>query len=186
MKITMIKYLVSFLFLLMFVLLNAGSASAQHCPFDGRHLIVVELTNANGQPVTASPTGMLQLREINQPAPAACTYAEGILNKSFQSPLEIFNSFNYYKPSALTDDFCKGCTFLKPGYYAVGLNQAEETCLIKKATNDFDYRKREYEVRYSDNNFSKNVIVPKDRIYELCTARGKWSRIIPVKLQITE
>lgn len=186
MKTAMIKYPTCLLFLFAFILLNAVFASAQHCPFDGRHLIVVELTNANGQLVTAAPAGKLQLGEINQPVTAACTYAEGILNKPFESPLEIFKSFNYYKPSMLTDDFCKGCTFLKPGYYAVNLNQAEETCMIKKATNDFDYRKREYEVRYSGSNFSRNVIVPKDRIYELCTARGKWSRIIPVKLQITE
>ena len=182
----MINYSACLLFLLAFILLSVGIASAQHCPFDGRHLIVVALTDAKGQPALAAPAGSLQLREINQPAPAACTYAEGILSKSFVSPLEIFSSYNYYKLSELTKDFCKGCTFLKPGFYAVGLDQAEETCMIKKSTNDFNYRKREFEVQYSAGNYSKKVIIPKDRIYSLCTGRGKWSRIVPVELKIRD
>lgn len=183
MKTVMIKYSACLLFLSAFILLNAAFASAQHCPFDGRHLIVVELTNASGQPVIA-PAGKLRLREINQPTPDLCTYAEGILNKPLLAPLEVFSSFNYHKLSQLTDYFCKGCTFLKPGFYAVNLDQAEQTCMIKKLTNEFDYRKREFEVQYSANNYSKKVVIPRDRIYELCTARGKWSRIIPVKLKI--
>jgi hypothetical protein len=177
----MIKRLTYLLFLLPFVLLSAAPIWAQHCPFDGAHLVVVHLTQAN-KPVTDAAAN-LRLREINQLTPFSCTYARGVLSKPFQLPLDIFKRYKYIELPVMTNKFCRGCTFLEPGYYAVNLNMAEETCMIEKG-DEFDYRQREFEVEYASGSVSQKVKIPKNRVYSLCTYSGKWSRIVPVEFRI--
>lgn len=167
--------------LMLLILLSVGVAAAQHCPFDGAHLVVIHLTKAD-KPVTDA-AGNLRLREINQLTPNSCKYAEGILNKPFEMPLDIFKSYKYFELSELTEKYCRGCAFLSPGYYAVKLNQAEESCMIEKG-NEYDYRQREFEVRYAAGLISQKVKIPKNRVYSLCTATGRWSRIVPVELKL--
>ena len=160
----------------------AGSAFAQHCPFDGAELVVVRLMNSQGKPIAGAKDN-LSLREIDNPHPDACTYAEGLLSRPFSTPLDIFKTYDYFKPSELTDEYCAGCSFLSEGYYAVNLSMGEETCMIKKG-QDFDYKPRKFEVLYNRDQSLQKVAVPKDRIYSLCTANGRWSRIKPIDLKL--
>ena len=68
------------------------------------------------------------------------------------------------------------------GFYALTLNQAEESCMIKN-NNDFTYRKREFAITYQKDGSKQTIKVPEDRIYSLCTDAGKWTRIVPIEIK---
>ncbi len=162
--------------------LTASGIFAQHCPFDGSSLIVVHLTDDANQPIL-SP-GNLTLKEIENPRADTCSYAEGLLTKPFWSldaALKGENSYYSYYENWQTR-YCEGCTFLGEGFYAVRLNQAETSCMMKDSAGDFSYQKRKFEINYGDGNKTWKAKVPANSIYSLCTGVGKWSRIVPVKI----
>ena len=178
----MIKIMKSSAFALLCVLLFAGAAAAQHCPFDGANLIVIHLINSQGKPITGARK-YLSLREVDNQNANSCTYAKGLISKPFSTPIDIFKTYKYYKLSELTNEFCEGCTFLSKGYYAVNLGSAEESCMIKNG-NDYDYQPRKFEVLYDRGTIAEKIEVPKDSLYSLCTANGRWSRIQPLDLKL--
>lgn len=155
---------------------------AQHCPFDGGRMIVVHLTDANDQPIT-SISESLRLREIDNPNPDSCSYANSLLSKPLLSPFDVFKRYERQNTSEFIKHYCADCNYLGKGYYAIILNMAEATCMMKK-DNDFNYRERKFEIEFAQNGIKKVAEVPKDRIYSLCTVAGKWSRIIPVNLKV--
>ena len=162
--------------------LSANVAFAQHCPFDGGSLIVVHLTDGKNQPIL-SP-GNLTLQEIENPQADTCSYAKGLLSKSFRSVDTALNggdSSSYYYKNWQTR-YCEGCTFLGDGYYAVKLNQAESSCMMKNSEGDFSYKDRKFEISYGDGNQSWLAKVSSENIYSLCTGSGKWSRIVPLEI----
>jgi hypothetical protein len=156
-----------------------GNLIAQHCPFDGGYLVAVHLTDKNGKPVS---TKNLTLVEINNPVANSCTYAEGLLRKSFLPTKQTLQTkYAGYWKNGLESEY-KGWTLLNAGYYAVGLNMSENSCMIKK-DNDFTYRKRQFEIHYLDKGVKQKVKVPREMIYSLCTNGGKWTRIIPIEIK---
>lgn len=171
-------------FALLCLLLFAGGAAAQHCRFDGTSLVVIHLINSQGKSISGAK-GNLSLREIDNPNPDSCKYTKGLLALPFSTPLNIFKTFDYFKLSELTDEYCEGCTFLSKGYYAVKLGTAEDNCIIEKG-NEYDYQPRKFEVVYNRGMISQKIEVPKDSIYSLCVANGRWSRIKPLDLKLTE
>lgn len=177
------KMLKEFLLLLCLLILPVG-ATAQHCPFDGGRMIVVYLTNAEDKPLT-SVADNLVLREIDNPNPEACTYAKGLLTIPFLPPLDNFLKRYKSQDTAAFKELCAGCGFLTKGYYAVIIGQAESTCMIKK-DNDFNYVKRKFEIRFTQNKSEQTAQVPNDQIYSLCTDAGKWSRMVPIDFKIKE
>ncbi len=171
------KYLV---LISVFLFSFAFAVKAQHCPFDGGHLIAVHLIDTEGKPVSTAEN--LTLVEINNPSPQSCTYAEGLLNKSFAPTKASLqdryqNHWEYWIAPRTTD-----WMMFNPGYFAVVLNMAEETCMIKK-DNDFTYRDREFEIQYQDRGKTRKAKVASDKIYSLCTSAGKWTRIQPIELK---
>ncbi len=157
--------------------------AAQHCPFDGTRMIVVHLTDAKNNPITDAVQSLV-LREIDNPNADSCTYAKSLLEKPFLLSNDAFS--NIYKGQNsydLIQEFCGDCAFLTDGFYAVGLNQAEASCMIKK-DGDFEYSKRKFEIGFEKNDVKQTVKVSEDKIYSLCTSGGKWSRIVPIEIKI--
>lgn len=173
-----------YLFLIIgLVVFSAFNVSAQHCPFDGGHLVVVHLTDSKGK-VISPDSNSLSLVEIDNPQAKSCSYAEGLLKKSFSPNKEFLQT--HYKDywDYWIDPHTKDWNLLNIGYYSVLLNQAEETCMIKNKDEWFDYRKRKFEIHYQENGVWETVKVDKDKVYSLCTGAGKWTRIIPIEIKI--
>ena len=181
-KIVILEEIKLILFASLFISAFNLTATAQHCPFDGSSLIVVHLTDGAKQPIL-SP-GNLTLQEVENPQADTCSYAKGLLTKPFWSvdtALKGEFSYSSYYENWQTR-YCKGCTFFGDGYYAVKLNQAESTCMMKDSENGFTYKERKFEISYGNGNKSWQAKVPANSIYSLCTGVGKWSRIIPIKM----
>lgn len=155
--------------------------NAQHCPFDGGNMIVVYVTDKTGKPVSDASQN-LKLVEINNPVADSCSYAKGILQKKFLPTKEYLQGHykNYW--TRWIEPNYKDWQFYNAGFYALTLNQAEESCMIKNE-GDFKYRKREFEIKYQQNERIQTIKVPKDRIYSLCTDAGEWTRIIPINIK---
>ncbi len=161
----------------MLVLLALSAVSfAQHCPFDGAHIIVVHLTDAENMPVmNAQP----MLQEVDNPEAESCSYSKGLLSKSFMPVKDLLNTGLLFRSrESIADKYCADCSFLGDGYYAASLSQAEENCMIPKEGSDFRYRPRKFEIFWGDQTF----VVDPANIHTLCLGAGKWSRIEPVEL----
>ena len=166
-------------------LLFATQLSAQHCPFDGGHIVVIKLTDAHGNVITL-PDSTLFLTEIPNPLADSCTYAEGQLNRPFDRPeknlVKKYQGSWEYRAALYLED----CVFKEPGYFVVVLNQAQRRCIVER-NNEFTYLDRHFEIRQQTKSGTKLLAtVPMDKIYPLCTANGKWSRIKAIEIQSTE
>jgi len=161
---------------------SVGNVKAQHCPFDGSRMIVVKLTNSKNNPVTDA-FDKLTLQEIDNEQADSCTYSEGLVSKTFSRAMNEFLDLYGIKNSVeILQKYCADCSFLTDGFYAVKLNQAENSCMIKK-DGDFIYKQRTFEVIYENGETKKSVKVTDNDIYSLCSGNGKWSRIAPIELK---
>jgi len=165
-------------------LLSFNQLTAQHCPFDGGWIVVIKLTDANGTIITPADSSLF-LTETPNPLADSCTYAVGQLNQPFGRPEK--NLVKKYEGSweyraAL---YLEECTFKEPGHLVVVLNQAQRRCMVER-NNEFTYLDRHFEIRQKTNNGTKLLAtVSPDKIYPLCTANGKWSRIKAIELKST-
>jgi len=161
---------------ILIVLAFSAVSFAQHCPFDGAHIIVVHLTDADKMPVM---NAQITLQEVENPEAESCSYSKGLLSKSFFRVKDLLNTGLFIKSKEdIAGKYCADCTFLGDGYYAASLSQAEENCMIATDNNDFRYRKRKFEIFSGDKVFA----VDPSSIYSLCLGSGKWSRIEPIEL----
>jgi len=159
--------------------------AAQHCPFDGGYIVVIKLTDANGNINTRFDSTFF-LTEIPNPLADSCTYAEGQLNRPFDRPEK--NLVKKYEGAweERATLYLEECSFNQPGYLVVVLNMAQRQCMINR-NNEFIYAYRHFEIRQKTNSGTKLLAaVPVDKIYPLCTANGKWSRIKAIEIQSTE
>lgn len=167
---------------LLLVLLGLPAAAfAQHCPFDGGAMIVVELVDSHNKPFTDA-SRYLTLREVDNPDPSRCKYADKLGIFKMLPPIDEFATRYERRGKSEFKERCKDCAFNKDGFYSVILGQATENCMIEMpGSNDYTYVKRKYEVSFDMNGFSKQMRIPEDRIYEMCTGYGSWSRMQAVK-----
>lgn len=160
-------------------------ANAQHCPFDGSHIVVIKLMNNRGKPISKL-NGSVYLKEINNANPQKCSYADKPLSIRFGT---IQNSlYNKYEGSwqSWAKQQSEGCSFLGAGYYAVVLNQAQNDCMIlQENTNDYQYISREFEIVLKQNGIEKKLApVSNHEVYSLCTGSGSWQRINAIELTL--
>lgn len=161
---------------------SVSLAFAQHCQFDGGNMIAVHLTDAEGKPIT-NISKNLTLVEINNPVADSCSYAKGILEKDFlPTEQELHTHYENYWQNWIKPDY-RDWILLGDGYYAVILNQAEKSCMIKKG-NDFKYRTREFEIKLEEIGLPQTIKVKKENIYSLCTGGGSWTRIKPFEIKV--
>lgn len=179
------------LLLIFAFLLSCTVIKAQHCPFDGYHLIAVKVVDKQGHMVTNFNTPFYLL-EVENPMADSCTSAAGLIRKQL-IPKDTFiassnvqfdrNGYNRQLYNRLT----------KAGVFAnanmmVNLNQAENTCtLIGKSETvytNYIYRKRKFVIVYSINNKEIRQDVPGDLIYSLCTAAKEIEKFKPVIIKL--
>ncbi len=157
---------------------------AQHCPFDGGEMMVLELIDSDNKPMFGSTTE-LTLQEVDDPEADSCRDKKGLLSRPFlppadallqRYPIQGFDSFGLH---------CADCSFNAFGFYAVVLNQSERSCKIKSDDDD-DYRwvDRKFEIRFSRDGIEQKIAVPPDSLFSMCTGTGKWSRFQPIKFLI--
>ena len=160
-----------------FAMLIALSSNmfAQHCPYDGGNMIVVQLTDADDKPMFGSAAD-LTLQEVDNTEADSCSFTSGIILRAFLPPIEQFMlRYRYDGSSDVFADLCKDCVFNTDGYYAVILGQSERTCMIKKeGSTDYRYVTRKFEVRYKRDS-SSNLTVSTDTIYSMSQCR-QWAR----------
>jgi hypothetical protein len=174
-----------------FLLAFSKTALAQHCPFDGYHLIAVKVVDQQGKMITGFKTAFY-LVEVDNPMADSCTSAAGLITKQL-IPKDTFiaasnarferNGYNRQLYNRLT----------KAGVFAnanmlVNLNQAENTCtLIGKSETvytNYIYRQRKFAIVYTINNEEKQQSVPDELIYPLCTAAKEIEKFNPVIIKL--
>ena len=149
-------------------------SQAQHCPFDGTSIVLIKVSNETDK------TDFI-LKEVNNPKADSCTYAEGLLQKSFQ-PIDSFYANNqwiktYEKRYEMQKIASKGNLYVK-------LTQATADCMIKNG-NNYTYLKRHFIITFKDKKTNKieQMDVPETKIFKMCTASGSWDRFEAIKIE---
>ncbi len=168
--------------LLLLLTIGLTKGNAQHCPFDGSTVILIQVKNKKGKPVV-NPSFTITLTETPNAIADSCTYAAGQLQIPFSS---IEKSWvNKYQGAWVnnTKQKLKDCNFkTTDGYMAVVLNQAQASCMAKNG-NNFTYTERDFVITVEQPKGETQIIaVPASSKYALCTASGKWTRIKPIEI----
>lgn len=180
----------SFLLLPLLLFFSAGLL-AQHCPFDGYHLIAIKVVDKQGNMITDFKTAFY-LVEVDNPMADSCTSAAGLIRKQL-IPKDTFiaacnsqfdrNGYN----RKLYDRLTKAGVFANANTM-VNLNQSENTCtLIGKSETvytNYIYRQRRFVIAYTINNKELRQDVPDDLIYSLCTAAKEIENFKPVIIKL--
>lgn len=156
---------------------------AQHCPFDGSSAVIIHLPAIQGA-ATGDTSLSYFLTETDTLRSDSCTYARGPLKILFR-PIDTAlvkkysNSWQYR-----AEQFIKVTGFNSPDFLTVVLNQAETSCMIQRIKDgEFNYIKRQFEIRiFKSGQLIRQITVPQEKIYSLCTSSGSWTRIQPIEI----
>jgi hypothetical protein len=178
-------------FILLPALVLSFQLYAQHCPYDGSHLIALKVVNQNGQLVAASKTS-LYLKEINNPDADSCTSSAGLIKKQFLSTkLYTANSEKKYKGTSYGTKLIQRLTaagVFDSANMVLTLNQAEHTCtLIGKSETvytNYIYKDRNFVISFFKNEQEIQVPVPHDAIRSLCTATKGLQNFKAIVIQL--
>lgn len=177
--------------LLFFIFVMTLQSLAQHCPFDGAHLIAVKVVDRHGKTIKdfSKP---FYLQEVDNPMADSCLYSAGLLKKQLQDTGQFIadcderygrNGYN----KALKERLTRAGVFSNAGLM-INLNQAENTCSLVQHSesiyNDYIYRQRKFVIVFTVDQQQKTVAVPANRIYRLCTGSTDISHFKPVIIQL--
>lgn len=164
-----------YIFILL-ALAMCNSSIAQHCPYDGSHLIAFKIVDKNGKLIKTTST-KFYLQEIDNDLADSCTSAAGIIKKQLLTTEEYVKDCkqrwdrNGYS-KALLDRLTKANVFKNSNMF-VYLNQSEHTCtLIGKSETvytNYIYAKRKFEITYTVNKKVRKIKVPATAVFSLCT-----------------
>ncbi len=183
-KITELKtYRSQSVFLLLIAIGWQTPIRAQHCPFDGSSAVIIHLPATQGA-IAGDSSLSYFLAETDTLHSDSCTYAVGplkILFRSIDTALvkKYSNSWKYR-----AEQFIKVTGFNSPDFLTVVLNQAETSCMIQREKDgEFNYTKRKFEIRvFKGGQMIRQITVPQEKIYSLCTSSGSWTRIQPIEI----
>jgi len=178
-----------FFFTLLF--LTAKSIHAQHCPYDGTHLVAIAVVDENNKKLTNINT-VFYLQEVDNPNADSCTSRPGLIRKQFSNRTiftkkinERFDRNDYN--TELTDRLEKEGVFAAANMLLT-INQAENTCtLIGKSETvytNYIYQQRKFVITYTFNGKKMQQPLPADSIYSLCKSSEdlKHFKTVTVKL----
>ncbi len=162
------------LLIVSFCLFWAFLTQAQHCPFDGTSIILIKVSNETDL------TDFI-LKEVNNPKSDSCTYAEGLLQKSFQ-PIDSFYAHNQWIKTY--EERYKMQKIASKGNLYVKLNQATADCMIKNG-NNYTYIKRHFVITFKDKKTgeTEQIDVPETKIFKMCTTSGSWDRFEAIEIK---
>ncbi len=167
----------SFSFLL-FISLFSSSTYAQHCPFDGYHLIAIKIVDSAGKMLDKCNIPFY-LIEVENPMADSCTSAAALVKKKFVNKngfIENYNKdFKHNGYGAQLDSRLKNAGVFSNANMMVNLNQSENTCtLIGKSESvytNYIYRQRKFVIEYKYKSKKIQQALPAEYIFPLCTAR---------------
>lgn len=164
---------------------------AQHCPYDGTHLITIKVVDENNKMLIDINTAFY-LQEVDNPMADSCTSAAGLVNRQFlnSNAFKIEINKKYDRNGYNTD---LNNRLIKSGIYKdanmmLAINQAENTCtLIGKSETvytNYIYQQRKFEIIYTINGKENRIPLPVDLIFSLCTGSEdlKSFKTINIKL----
>jgi hypothetical protein len=166
-------------FLKWYWLLLVGShPPAQHCPFDGYSIVVVQLKSAKtGKPRTMEGyTMVLRNDDTNDGCQQVDKPFDAVQTVLIDSADEVFKSYAARFANA---------PIFKPGYFAVLLYNSQLNCTAE-GSNAGKVKKQRFEVFYVFRKFrrKRSVTVAVKNIYPLCTVHGSWNRIQPIVIAL--
>ena len=164
---------------------------AQHCPFDGTHLIAIKVVNKQGKMVTHFNASFC-LVEVDNSMADSCTSAAGLIKKQFLIRdtfiavcNERFNRNGYNKQ--LYNRLTKAGVFTNANVMLT-INQGENTCTLtgKSETvyTNYIYRQRKFVISYILNNKEIRQPVPDELIYALCRSAKEIDKFSPVIIKL--
>jgi hypothetical protein len=177
--------------ILLFILLTGKSIVAQHCPFDGTHLVAIKVIDGNGNMITNNET-VFYLLEVDNTMADSCTSFPGIVKKQLLNSNAFINKIDTaFKTNSYSKKLKSRLT--NEGVFAnankmVTINQAENTCtLIGKSDTvytNYIYQQRKFVIVYRQNNKEIRQPVPVDFIYSLCEASKEIKKFKPVVIKL--
>lgn len=179
----------SFSYALLFLLISK-TTNAQHCPYDGFHLIAINVVDNHGHAITDTTLHFF-LQEIDNPMADSCSHAKGFIRKQFLTnagftaltDLRVNNGYN----NQLTKRLLSAGIFANANRM-ININQTENTCILtgesKTAYTNYIYRQRKFAIVYTIDGKEITKILPPDRIYPLCTARKEVDSFKPLTIQL--
>lgn len=178
-------------FIILTALMLSFQLHAQHCPYDGSHLIALKLVDQKGQLVAAGKTAFY-LKEINNPDADSCTSSAGLIKKQFLSTKSYkANSETKQKGTSLRTKIILRLTaagVFDSANMVLTLNQAEHTCtLIGKSETvytNYIYKERSFVISYFNDGQEIQVPVPDNAIRSLCTATKGLENFKPIVVQL--
>jgi hypothetical protein len=164
---------------------------AQHCPFDGMHLIAIKVVDKQGKMVT-NFNAPFYLAEVDNPMADSCTSAAGLIKKQFlikdtfiAECGERFNRNGY--DTELINRLKTAGVFIKANRMLT-INQAENTCTLigksETAYTNYIYRQRRFVFAYMVNNKEIRLPVPDNLIYDLCTSAKGIEKFKPLVIKL--
>ncbi len=177
--------------ILAFILLTGKSIIAQHCPFDGTHLVAIKVIDDKGNMVTNNES-IFYLLEVDNIMADSCTSFPGIVKKQLLNSNAFINKIDtVFKTNSYSKKL--KTRLAKEGVFAnankmVTINQAENTCtLIGKSETvytNYIYQQRKFVIVYMQNNKEIRQPVPADFIYSLCEASKEIENFKPVVIKL--
>jgi hypothetical protein len=175
-----------------FILLTGNNIVAQHCPFDGTHLVAIKVIDEKGNMVTNNET-VFYLLEVDNIMADSCTSYPGIIKKQLLNNNAFINKIDtVFKTNSYSEGLKTRLT--KEGIFAnanrmVTINQAENTCtLIGKSETvytNYIYQQRKFVIVYWQNNKEIRQPVPVDFIYHLCEGSKDIEKFKPVVIKLS-
>ena len=163
-------------FIFLFTVMLCNNLYAQHCPYDGTHLVTIKVVDRKGNMLTDINT-IFYLLEVDNPMADSCTSAAGLVKKQFLNSdvfiAEMDRKFNRNGYNTELNNRLKNAGVFIKANMMVSLNQAENTCtLIGKSETvytNYIYRQRKFEIVYTVNGKEIRHPLPVGFISALCT-----------------
>lgn len=164
-------------FIFLFTVMLSTNLCAQHCPYDGTHLIAIKVVDENGKILTDIST-VFYLQEVDNPMADSCGHTKGLIKKQFLNSKDFIaqldERFNHNGYDRALDKLLKDAGTFTKSNMMLTLNQTENTCILigKSETvyTNYIYRQRKFDIVYTINGKEMHEPLPADFIYALCTA----------------
>ena len=154
------------------------STYAQHCPFDGYHLVAIKIVDSTGKMLDKCNIPFY-LIEVENPMADSCTSAAGLVKRQFiikDSFIENNNKkFSRNGYESQLQNRLKNAGVFSNANMMVNLNQAENTCILigksESVYTNYIYLQRKFVIEYTLNGKKMQHPLPDDLIFALCTAQ---------------
>jgi len=175
------------------VLMISNDVAAQHCPYDGMHLVAIQVIDKGGR-LPAGMDSSFYLQEVDNPMADSCAHAKGLLQKRFLPADGFVAAYNkQYNRNGYNKDLDR--RLKEAGVFAranmmLSLNQAENTCTYtgKSETvyTNYIYRQRKFVIVYTVNGKEMRTPLPEAFIYGVCTASRELEHFKPVTITVDQ